>query len=448
MAAIRQPLLRKALRFGSGVGLSLGNEGIRAVIVKVRPTGPVLVAETFIESFSGRPAAEWGGELQKFLATNEAVPYAALALLPRHEVLLRLIHLPGLTDEDATAAVRLQVDALHPWGDEEEVSYDAQRLDGSPTWAVALARKERIDYYSDLFTEAGIRLAGVSFTASAVYHATRLFDAQQAGRRLAVERLCAGPDGTVEVYGESETKPLFSAQFDAAVERAVSLSAAELRTEAPEEIEDLFTLLPQAVSAPDSMDLSDRARSMRAPAYAAALAAACAHLGEPLNLLPEALRRGKSKAMYIPTMALAAILLLSLVGLAIEGRWLDGKHRERLQAEISRLEPAAKRLEALDRQTAALAERIRLIDGLRKLGGSDLDVIREVNRLLPPPAYVQQLSMDGQTVFVAGEVENAESLLKAFDASPLFRETEFTMPLNRGQSGETFRLRTKREAGR
>jgi len=38
--------------------------------------------------------------------------------------------------------------------------------------------------------------------------------------------------------------------------------------------------------------------------------------------------------------------------------------------------------------------------------------------------------------------------LKAFDASPLFRETEFTMPLNRGQSGETFRLRTKREAAR
>jgi len=426
----------------------MADGGIRAVIVKVRPTGPVLVAETFIEGSSTRPAAEWGGELQRFLAAHEALPYAVLALLPREEVLLRLVSLPGLTDEDATAAVRLQVDALHPWGEDEEISYDAQRLGGTSTWAVALARKERIDYYTDQFTEAGVKLAGLSFTASAAYHASRVFDGVPAGSRLVVERLFAGPGATTEVYGESESKPLFSAQFDTGVEQALGLSAAEMRTEAPAEAADLFTILPQTVSAPDSMDLSDQARSRRAPAYAAALAAGCMHLGEPLNLLPDALRRGKSKAMYVPTIVLGTLLCIAALGLALEGGWLDGRHQERLQAETRRLEPVAKRVEAIDRQTAVLAERIGQIDGLRKRAGADLEVVTEVNRLLPPPAFVQQLSLDGQTVFVAGEVENAESLMKAFDASPLFRETEFTMPLNRGQSGETFRLRTKQEAAR
>lgn len=448
MAAIRQPLLRKALSFGSGIGLWLGVGELRAVIVRVRPSGPSLVAETVIHGFGERPAADWGGELQRFLAAHEAGPYAALALLPREEVLLRLLPLPGLTDEDALAAVRLQLDALHPWGDEDEVVFDAQRLGGSPTWAVALARSERIDYYTGLFTEAGVKLAGLSFAASAVYHASRLFPGGTGGACLAVEGLRAGLGGAVEVYGESETRPLFSAQFDAPVEQAAALSAAEMRMEAPEEIADLFTLLPQTVSAFDAAELSDQARSMRAPAYAAALAAGCLHLGEPLNLLPEALRRGKSKALYVPTIALGAMLGVAMLGLALEGPWLDGKHKERLQAEAVKLEPAAKRLESIDRQTAAMAERIRLIDGFRKQAGTDLDVIREVNRLLPPPAFVQQLSLDGQSVFVAGEAENAESLLKAFDASPMFRETEFTMPLNRGQNGEMFRLRTKREAGR
>lgn len=421
---------------------------MRAVIVKVRPTGPTLVAETFIEGIGGRPAAEWGGELQKFLAAHEAAPYAALGLLPRDEVLLRLVSLPGLTDEDAAAAVRLQVDALHPWGEDEEIVHDAQRLGSTSTWAVALARKERIDYYADQFTEAGVKLAGLSFTASAVYHASRVFDAGPEGPRLVVERLFAGPGDVVEVYGESEAKPLFSAQFDADLGRAVGLSAAEMRVEAPADTADLFAILPQTVAAPDATDLSDQARSVRAPAYAAALAASCMHLGEPLNLLPEALRRGKSKAMYVPTIALGALLCIAAMCLILEGGWLDGKHRERLQREASRLEPVAKRVEAIDRQTAALAERIGQIDGVRKRAGADLETVREVNRLLPPPAFVQQLVLDGQTVFVAGEVENAESLLKAFDASPLFRDTEFTMPLNRGQSGETFRLRTKREAGR
>jgi hypothetical protein len=447
MAAIRQPLLRKALSFGSGIGLWLGESELRAVIVRIRPTGPALVAETVIQGFRERPAADWGRELQRFLAANEAEPYAVLALLPREEVLLRLVQLPGLGDEDAAAAVRLQVDSLHPWGEVDELVFDAQRLGSTSTWAVALARGERIDYYTGLFAEAGVKLAGLSFTASAVYHASRLFDGPD-GALLAVEQVCTGRGGPVEVYGESESHPMFSAQFDAPVEQAVSLSAAEMRMEAPEEIADLFTLLPRTAAAADNADLSDQARSVRAPAYAAALAAGCLHLGEPLNLLPEALRRGKSKALYVPTMVLGAVLGLVLLGLALEGGWLDDRHRERLQAEVTRLEPAAKRLEAIDRRTAAMAERIRLIDGFRKQAGADLDLIREVNRLLPPPAFVQQLSLDGQTVLVAGEVENAESLLKAFDASPVFRETEFTMPLNRGQSGEMFRLRTKREAAR
>ncbi len=440
------PLLRRALSFGSGIGLSLGQRDLRVAVVRVRPTGPTLAAETVIQDFRDRPAAEWGNELQRFLAAHEAEHYVALALLPREEVLLRMVPLPGLSDEDTGSAIRLQVDSLHPWGDEEDVAFDWQRLGETALCAVALARRERVDHYTALFAESGVKLAGLSFAASVVYRASRLFGGESSGSRLAVAGLAGHAGGMVEVYGESEAWPLLSAQFDLPVERAVGLSAAEMRIEVPEEIPDVFSLLPQTVKAPDTADLSDQARSMRAPAYAAALAAACLHLGEPLNLLPAALRRGVSKAVYAPTVLLGTILGVLLLGLVFEGSWLDRNHQERLQAEIRRLGPAAQKLESIDRQTAAMAERIRLIDGFRKRPASDLDVVREINRLLPPPAFVQQLTIDEQTVFVAGEADQAESLLKAFDSSPLFRETEFTMPLNRGQSGEMFRLRAKREA--
>lgn len=448
MAALSHPTLRRALCFGSGTGLELGPRDLRAVIVRIRPSGPALVAETVIHAFRERPAADWGGELQKFLASHEAEPLAAVALLPREEVVLRLISLPGLSDEDAAAAIRLQADTLHPWGDDEDAAIDFQRLDGSPFCAVALARRETIDAYIDMFTEAGVKLAAFSLLASVVYRASRVYSASPALPRLAI----AGPEdsleGGVEVYGESESKPVFSAKFNSAVDRALALSAAEMRIDLPDEVHGVFHLLPVTRTAPDQIDLSDQARSLRAPAYAAALAAASLHLSQPLNLLPAALRRGTSKALYVPTLALCALLAVALIGLALEGRILERRHMERLQAEITRLEPAAKRLDAADRATAAMADRIRLIDGFRRRPQADLDALKEVNRLLPPPAYVQQLVIEDSTVMVSGEAEQAEGLLKKFDESPLFSETEFTMPLNRGQAGESFRLRTKREAAR
>jgi hypothetical protein len=446
MAAMTHPVIRRALSFGSGIGLELGQRDLHVVIVRARPTGPAMAGEIVIQDFRERPAAEWGGELQRFLAEHEAAHSVAVALLPREEIVLRMVPLPGLSDEDTASAIRLQVDSLHPWGDEEDVAFDWQRIGDTALCAVALARRERVDYYTSLFAESGVKLAGLSFTASAVYRASRLFAGERSGARLAVTRLASHEGGMVEVYGESDAWPLLSAQFDLPVDRAIGLSAAEMRIEVPEEVPDILHLLPQTVGAPDSADLSDQARSYRAPAYAAALTAACLHLGEPLNLLPAELRRGVSKAVYIPTAVLGTILGVLLLGLVFEGSWLDRNHQERLQAEIKILEPAAKRLESIDRQTAAMAERIRLIDGFRKRPAADLDVVREINKLLPPPAFVQQLTIDEQSVFVAGEVDQAESLLKAFDSSPLFRETEFTMPLNRGQSGEMFRLKAKREA--
>ncbi|MBA3976218.1 MAG: hypothetical protein C0504_18580 [Candidatus Solibacter sp.] len=448
MAALSHPLLRRAICFGSGTGLELGARDMRAVVVRVRPAGVSLIAETVIQSFRERPAADWGGELQKFLAAHEALPLATVALLPREEVLLRLVPLPGLTDEDAAAAIRLQADTLHPWGDDEGFAIDFQRLAGSPFCAVALARQETIDSYTAMFTEAGVKLAGFTLLAGAVYRASRIYTASPGLPRLALPGLAAGLTSAVEVYGESEAKPLFSAKFDTAADRAIALSAAEMRIDLPEEVVDLFHLLPVTGTAPAQADLSGQARSLRAPAYAAALAAASLHLGEPLNLLPAALRRGTSKALYVPTLALCVLLAAALIGMAVEGRILERRHMERLQAEITRLEPAAKRLDAADRQTAGMAQRIHLIDSFRKRSQADLDALKEVNRLLPPPAFVQQLVIDGATVSVAGEADQAESLLKKFDESPLFHDTEFTMPLNRGQSGESFRLRTKREAAR
>jgi hypothetical protein len=51
-------------------------------------------------------------------------------------------------------------------------------------------------------------------------------------------------------------------------------------------------------------------------------------------------------------------------------------------------------------------------------------------------------------VYIGGDTDQAAPLLKTIDASPLFESSEFAMPPVRTLTGETFRIRTNREAGR
>ena len=57
----------------------------------------------------------------------------------------------------------------------------------------------------------------------------------------------------------------------------------------------------------------------------------------------------------------------------------------------------------------------------------------------------QPLEMTRAAVTVSGESDQAAALLKIVDSSPLFANSEFTMPLVRVQTGEIFRIRATRE---
>jgi glutaredoxin-related protein len=71
-----------------------------------------------------------------------------------------------------------------------------------------------------------------------------------------------------------------------------------------------------------------------------------------------------------------------------------------------------------------------------------LDVL---SKLIEPPAWLQSLEMDRDTVTLAGEIEQAAPLLKLLDNSPYFQNSEFAGTIGRAGKSETFRIRTARE---
>jgi hypothetical protein len=444
MARVIPEWLRPLFRFGTGAGLVIGAEDLTVYVARLRPNGPRVLAAATIAGFRSRPASEWGAEFQKLLDWHRTGPLPVIAILPREQVLMRVVQLPGVADADASAAIRFQLDSLHPYG-EEEIVHDWQRVGNTSAFAVAVAEKRVVDEYVALFAEAGIPLAGITLSASAFYSSMRIYGEPPASGVLAVGSY--GGDAENELYGESSSRPLFSALVAADSERAVKLAASELRLEEGFEARPLADLLPAWVSAPEDFDFSDAGRRRAALPWAAALVAAQPRFTPPLNLLPAELRFVSSRLLWVPTAVLGTILAITLGGWLFMGHWLERKYLEELDRRIAATAPEARKVEQADKELAAAVERIQLLDQYRKRTRADLDLLLEVTSVFPPPAFLSNLALDRTMVGVGGEVPDTDGLLKKLDGSPHLSGSEFTMPLSRSGSNEVFRLRARREGG-
>jgi Tfp pilus assembly protein PilN len=435
MGPIKPMDLKKILAVGTGVSIEIGDRDLRVAVVRVRPFGITILGTTTIAGFRHRPAAEWGAEYAQFLKKLGGSHLAATVLLPRREVIVRQISLPGVKDRDLGAAVEYQIDSLHPYA-EEEAHYSFARLGNTPAVLIGIARGPVIERYATLFGEAGIKVATFTFSAVALYSALRLFGTPPSGGFLAI----TASDGEMEVYGESPARPAFSAVFDASPDRTPSLAAAELRLPPDSEALTLAQVLPGPKQKPEDYDLSRAALP-----YATALAGACPWLALKANLLPPQYRSTSSRAMFVPTFALIAVLLILVAALAVQAGYEERQYLAVLEAEIARLEPQARKVVELDRSVEQERARIRLLDEFRRRTKADLDVLNELTGLLKPPTWLNSVDLARDSVSIGGEAEQAAALVKLLDNSPLFRNSEFAIPIARTGKTELFRIRTLRE---
>lgn len=423
--------LRKLLAVGSGAGFEItgprGSESLRISAVRVRPSGARVLGGFTIEDFQRQPAAAWGADYAAFLGKLGLRHVAATVVLPRHEVIVRQLALPGISGKDLAGAVRFQIDSLHPYS-EEDVLSSWTRLQDSSTVLVAIVRAEIIQRYATLFAEAGMKIAGFTCSAAVTYSALRMFGGKPPAEVLAYETV----GNTVEIYGESPSKPLFSAAFELDPDRAMALAAAELRFEAAPVAQELRELLNVDPPLP----------------FAAALSSACPRHCLPLNLLPAEQRQTSSPMIWVPTTALAVLVLLAAGATTALPGFENRRYLGDLAKEIAKVQPAVTQAAAVDREIELTRKRTILLDSFRARSKADMDVLAEMTKLLAPPVWLSSLELNAQQVAVTGEADQAAPLLKTIDASPQFQSSEFVSPPVRSTTGELFRIRTTREAGR
>ena len=422
------PWWRRALLFGTGVGIAISDKDLEVAIVRSRPAGSRLAASIVIRDFRTRPAAEWGAEPGSFLAAAGERGAAATLVLPWGAAVESALRLPGVADKDVPGAIELQLETLHPYGD-EEVAWAWSRASRSDV-LVGVVRQSVLENYETLFSEAGIRLVRITFSSAAIHAAIRARTAAPASFLAIV----ASPGGArTDIYGESATRGVYSARYPFAPERAIEFAREELRLDAATAALDLAGALPVQA-----------AETAQSPiAVAAALAASAPFFARWANLLPPERRAARSRRAWIAAAAAAVILMAAAIAVwvvlpAIE----QHRYTRDLAVESRALEAPALRAQTLQNRISSARARVAAIDDLRRRPQDDLEVLNELTRLLPAQAWANTVEIYPDSVVISGEADQAASLVKLLDSSPLFQNSEFTLT-HAGQM-EQFRIRTMR----
>src|SRR4051812_47722000 len=175
---------RKLLFFGTGIGIEIGADALEVVAARVRPSKVDVLGRLVIPHYAGRPAAEWGAEYAAFLKSLGMAHVSATVLLPRREVIVRQLAMPGVAPKDVEGAIRFQIDTMHPYGEEDVVWGWSKLAYGAAL--VGIARREAIERHRAVFTEAGIAVASFTFSAAAMHSAIRLNGAMNGGGFVAL----------------------------------------------------------------------------------------------------------------------------------------------------------------------------------------------------------------------------------------------------------------------
>lgn len=449
-------------RIGSGCGIEIRGEDLHVVAVKSRRAGLEVLGSTKIENFRERPAAEWGAEYADFLLSSGLSHVSATVSLPRQDVIVRQIQLPTMKEKELAAAVGYQLDALHPFADDEVFHAYAVMggsSDGPAPVVVVIAERDVVNHYADLFQEAGIAVSAFSVAASSLRAALQLRQDRSDTPLLVMNR--DGED--LEVYGESAGRPALNIEFNLGAvspERAVQLAEADLRLEQGESASLVLTGEPLAIESTESLELTSPAEVFPVPLAApadfdlaadiqslsTAIESACPKLGWGANLLPIDRRQTDSRLLWVPTAVLAGMLVLLAAGFLLRPMIQNRAYAATIEEQLAALEDVVASTENNRVATADVRERVAILEVLAGRTTQDLRIISETSSILPASAWLQLMTVDDDGIRLTGEAASAAPLLGILNQARTVEDVAFSTSLVQRNEKERFEIRGSRAA--
>lgn len=413
--------------------------------------------EHFVVEDAEDPAATLAAELQSREVSGRSMRVG----LDRRFAVVKVIDLPRAAGSDLGAMVSFDLERHVPFP-AEGVRFDWVELDSRPDephrMLVAAVERRTVERPLALLTGAHRRaatmviachelsslLAGDIPVRRAVW-AHRHRDGADIllleGRRLLMSRHVAAAD--VEGLAREIQRSLPLVQWGDC--EAVWLSGPDAS--------DLEPALAAAVGVPVSEPPYANAKVPLITALPAeddgggllALAVAAGSRHPRLNLLPAEARPWAASREQMTTAALIAITAFLGLVVALTHVMKTERYLDRLSQEIHRLDPEIKSVEGLSAEVARKRHVLAALQAAQDGRVPALPALRELAEMLPPGAWLQGVTMDGQGVELVGQSDAASSLIPLLEASDRLERVEFTSPVTKAQNKEQFRIRASWE---
>lgn len=160
-----------------------------------------------------------------------------------------------------------------------------------------------------------------------------------------------------------------------------------------------------------------------------------------INLLPAALRKKVSKFGYYTMLALAGLVILSL--LTWGGSYLLHQKRvsDKLESEIKQLTMEVEAVQRIQAKIKAIESQVDAINALRQRHVPVLSVLLDLSKDTPQGTWLERLSFTDKGGDIEGYADSASALMPRLAESPLLKDVAFLSPITKGKDGkERFRI--------
>jgi Tfp pilus assembly protein PilN len=386
-------------------------------------------------------------------------PDRLVLVVPPWETLVFRLTLPRSARPYVLQAVGYELERHVPWTAQETLyAVDAVSAveDGMLDVLVGAVLKERLDRYLEPLEAAGLSPHLVLTMTQAVHRAAcRAF-----GEPFPEEDMVLGQPTRAgwHLVAYLRGKPIHAGFVTAApgeetdrdrwVERALAFGD-EVGVE-PRRVLDGTVVADPADASPgaeeaksESADTpADDALELPDAASGAALAGLDLEADALSNLLPREKRRRPARW----PVALAALLVLTFLGLALSLPYARVVRLEKqsrgLEKVLSEKKRQLARIEKLRRENEQLKERIQWLSRLQP-PADFFALLESLTETIPPPAWVRSLSWRGDTLVLSGDAPSSADLLGVLSKSPYLKNVQFVSSTRRRADLETFRFKAE-----
>ncbi len=434
-------------------GIELFGDDLRIVVLAGLTRGVRVTKSVTIQGFGGGGSAlDPASRIERLASAVRTyrIPTRNVHLvLPGSFGTVREIDVPSAVTGDLADVAALQLESVSPWPI-EDIWWSAGGGDSRNSKLpirkalLSVIPAEAARPWVDLFHQVGLPLASLSLAPAAWAEGlVRLFGTDRPSVALGVledrvEGVLVTRDRAMAATG---TFGIGLGDRDPAVRRTLADLVGRARVEDPDTIRLVARgpipdeLHPLALGA---LPLNDGTN--RAVENFGAIAAA---LARSANLIPPALREKREVARFVPTIALAACLLVAVTALLVREPYQYLRYSQRLDAEIARLAPLVDEVIAEDTELAAAREQFQILDAVIA-DDSNLEALMWLAGSMPLDTWITSYSSQGNVLTLSGYSAATSQFQLLLEGSDLFEGVELASPVTRDATNrERFTLRMR-----